>query len=389
MILFFSHNLNYEGAPKLLFTIVKGVCKKFPSAVLSPFSGDLQKYYEEIGVPVFLFPTGNNCHPADQKFPEFISSLEKIIRENKIRPDLFVYNTADMVGIVELGKRFRKPTIGIIHESADPYFYFFRFEGNPLPYLDLLGSSDCVVFVSEETRQVYQPFISQSRVRVIPNGIDPKELSLGGPSRVEIRQELGLKNNEILIVQLGTVCHRKGAIYLARAALEMWKQFPGLKMKLFFVGDRRENPDEMFCSDAIRNIARKAGREEQIRLIKITDDVTPYLKAADIFALASLNESFPLATLEAMAFGLPVVASSIFGLKEQIHDGQNGILVPPANSHKLAQGLLRLVRNPRLRKRLGQAGLWTVQNRYHRKGMISKYSRLFSAYVNQARKNVR
>jgi glycosyltransferase involved in cell wall biosynthesis len=102
--------------------------------------------------------------------------------------------------------------------------------------------------------------------------------------------------------------------------------------------------------------ARRSAVEDRVRLLGPRDDVPALLAACDVFVLPSLFEGAPLAILEAMAAGRPVVASRIGGVDELLLDGVTGLLVPPADPAALAGAILRLIATPALRVRLADAG---------------------------------
>jgi glycosyltransferase involved in cell wall biosynthesis len=99
-----------------------------------------------------------------------------------------------------------------------------------------------------------------------------------------------------------------------------------------------------------------AGLGDRLRLLGYRRDVPALLAAADIFVLPSHFEGLPMSVIEAMLTGLPVVATRIRGPREQIREGETGLLVPPFAVPPLAAALDRLTRDPGLRARMGRAG---------------------------------
>jgi glycosyltransferase involved in cell wall biosynthesis len=107
------------------------------------------------------------------------------------------------------------------------------------------------------------------------------------------------------------------------------------------------------------------------------ENVHEYLQASDIFVLPSEEDAFPLALVEAMACGLPVVSTPVGGIREIISDRQNGLLVEARDFQQLYQAISGLVRDPALSASLGTAALETVQERYSAAIIIKKYCELF------------
>jgi glycosyltransferase involved in cell wall biosynthesis len=110
------------------------------------------------------------------------------------------------------------------------------------------------------------------------------------------------------------------------------------------------------------------------------DDVAEQLARADVFVLSSRSEGLPMAILEAMAAGLPVVATAVGGIPELVADGETGLLVPPGDADALAEALRRLVADPELRRRLGDAARTRVEERFSlaatRRAHVELYDRL-------------
>ena len=246
----------------------------------------------------------------------------------------------------------------------------------------LIGDAEASIFVSDSTKRLYSPFLP-SASHVIPNGIDLELLDEEARSiqREQAQRLIGFNPHEIVVLQVGTVCHRKGQIFTMHAANKIWQDRPDIDLRFVFVGSRRGNPDEQYVSDTILAMAAKAGKPDKVVLVEETDQVVQYLKAADIFVFPSLNESFPLATLEAMAFRLPVIASPVFGLLDQIDDGVNGFLTPPNDTEKFADRIIALAQDSSLRRRMGESGRRLVENQYQLPRMIESYDKILKRHL--------
>jgi glycosyltransferase involved in cell wall biosynthesis len=107
---------------------------------------------------------------------------------------------------------------------------------------------------------------------------------------------------------------------------------------------------------AVADAVHRAGLDGVVELVGDRDDVPALLAAGDLFVLASRSEGFPMSVLEAMAAGLPVVASAVGGVCEAVVDGETGLLVPPGDAGALAGAIERLLADGRLRREMGSAG---------------------------------
>ena len=123
--------------------------------------------------------------------------------------------------------------------------------------------------------------------------------------------------------------------------------------------------------------AERLGISKWVRFLGMRSDVPDLLQMADVFALPSLWEGLPIALLEAMGAGLPVIATRVEGVEEMIVDGENGLLAQPADTKSLKTGLLRMLAQPDLRVNLGTAGRATVESSFSLDQMGIRYEDLF------------
>ena len=142
------------------------------------------------------------------------------------------------------------------------------------------------------------------------------------------------------------------------------------------VGDGPDRPE-------LASEARRLGLESVVQLAGERNDVPELLAASDIFVLSSRSEGLPLSILEAMAAGLPVVATTVGGVPELVLEGETGLLVPPGDPQALAGAIERLLDDSTLRGRLGAAGRIRVEERFDlvstRQAHLDLYSTLLAA----------
>jgi starch synthase len=193
----------------------------------------------------------------------------------------------------------------------------------------------------------------------VPNPLDLEEWRPG--DRAEARRELHLPGDAFLVVSHGRIdIRRKGLDVLVRAWSRLRAQHP--RARLVLIGSGQD-------ADAFRALL---GREQPSGLTWIDDYVTDralvrrWLSAADAYVTASRVEGMPVAPLEAMAMGLPVVATDAHGLPDIFRDGREsgGVLVPRDDPGALAAALSELYHDEVLRARLGAAGRRAAEDRY-------------------------
>jgi glycosyltransferase involved in cell wall biosynthesis len=177
---------------------------------------------------------------------------------------------------------------------------------------------------------------------VIPNGVDLHRFDRL-PAKQEVRRTLGLPNDELLV---GTVTRlnpvkRLDVLLRAVAALE--------GVHTVIVGDGPERRQ-------LEAMADQLGLADRVHLVGHQQDVRPWLAALGVFVLSSDWEGMSNALLEAMAAGLPIVATAVGGVPEVVVDDATGLLVPPGDPNALAEAITRLLRDPDLRRTMGQAG---------------------------------
>jgi glycosyltransferase involved in cell wall biosynthesis len=137
--------------------------------------------------------------------------------------------------------------------------------------------------------------------------------------------------------------------------------------------------------EALARQIERLGLQGRVRLLGHCEQAAPFLAALDVLALPSFHEGFPNAVLEAMAAGLPVVASAVGGVPEQVLDGQTGLLVPPGDDAALARALARLFSDPPWAARLGCAGRDRVARQFTLQAMASRTEALYASLLAEKR----
>jgi glycosyltransferase involved in cell wall biosynthesis len=207
------------------------------------------------------------------------------------------------------------------------------------------------VAVADSVRQVY----SLPQPVSIPNGIDTDRF-WRPESRDSWRLRNGFRDEDLLIVSVGRLERQKNPAALVRAM----KCIPEAHLLLVGQGSLRADLEG----------------HKQVHLLGVRDDVPEILAASDIFALASDWEGLPLAVIEAMAAGLPVVATSVGCVPEAIQHGTTGLLVPPGSDRELVAGIRRLTENSMLRRQMGAAARKCAHS-FSLDAMVAAYEDLF------------
>jgi glycosyltransferase involved in cell wall biosynthesis len=232
----------------------------------------------------------------------------------------------------------------------------------------LLEQRDRVVGVGQAVRQalIRNEGIPAGRVGVIYNGIDLAAFANGSHPRT-VRQELGIGDDELLIIQVARLDYLKDHATAVRTLERVlrWRQ-----ARLVLIG---EGPEQGMIQELVAQHRLGA----YVRLLGLRTDVPRLLAAADLFLLTSRSEGIPLAVIEAMAAGLPVVATQVGGVGEVVEDGRSGLLAPSGDHAALAEQVLRIANDPVLSRRLGQCGRERAWALFSESQMHDRYLQLY------------
>lgn len=207
--------------------------------------------------------------------------------------------------------------------------------------------------------------LPSTRVLTIPNGVCHVR-----PERVTLRDELRLRDADRLLVSVGNLYPVKGHLHLIDALALLVVEHPTLHLAISGRGELR---------DALLTRASEHHLERRVHLLGFRSDITAILAAADIFVLPSLSEGLPLALLEAMFAGCPIVASDVGEVRAALAQGAAGVVVQPGNPSALAAALDRLLRNPHEARRLGDRAAAQARAEYDLSRMVDQYVRLYEA----------
>ena len=221
------------------------------------------------------------------------------------------------------------------------------------------GVSDWLV---EETRQELGAHL---QVETIPNAVDTDSFS-PDRARAELRSRFA-PQGELLLAHVSNFRPVKRTGDVLRIFAKAAKDLPA---SLLMIGD---GPDRA----AAETLARELGIWERVHWLGIIDDTAPLLASSDLFLLPSENESFGLAALEAMACGLPVIATASGGMPEVIVDGETGYLAPVGDIDALAEGTRRLLEDVPRRSLFAATGRQRVEERFRWDPVISQYEKLY------------
>jgi glycosyltransferase involved in cell wall biosynthesis len=233
---------------------------------------------------------------------------------------------------------------------------------------------DAVVAISDGVREaLIASGVTPARIAVVPSGVDVARFATTTGDRHAARARFALPGDAWVLAVVGALEKRKGHDVLLDALATL--RLPRLRVLIAGTGSRAA-----FLGERTRML----GLAEQVRFLGACEDVAPVLAAADAFAMPSHREGLGVAALEAMAAGLPVVATRVGGLPDAVLDGETGLLVPPGDAAALAAAIARLARDPDAARALGGTGAARVRARFTvaamAEGTLAVYRRLAAAH---------
>lgn len=234
----------------------------------------------------------------------------------------------------------------------------------------MLRDVDVFIAISDEIREgLIRDGVPPGRIARISNFIDPGIFRPPGAGEKErLKAELGYAG-KTLVLCAGRLVPRKGVEFLLDAWKEIAPAFPEARLLILGDGPLREALEDRSSRLGVGDTARFGGR---------VDNVPELLRAADLFALPSLQEGMSNSLLEAMAAGLPIVATRIGGVVDVVRDGKNALLVEPGDKDGLARGLRAIISDSDLRKTLANSALETIGEHFGLESRVRAYKQLYS-----------
>jgi glycosyltransferase involved in cell wall biosynthesis len=237
--------------------------------------------------------------------------------------------------------------------------------------------TDRVVAVSDDVARSRRSRerVPSAKLTTIPNGIDPARFDPRtdvGPTRAALRLPDGIP----VIGILGRLHPAKGHPVLFEAVRRLLAH--GRRVAVLVVGEGE-------LREELEALARRLGLDGSVRFLGRRADIPAILNLLDVVVMPSRWEGLPIALLEAMAAGRPVVAAAVGGIPEVIVDGETGVLVPPGDPERLCAAVARLLDGPGEARRLGEAARACALARYDVVTMARSYEAVYEAVLAQRR----
>lgn len=367
-ILYVIPHLAKAGTEKHLLILASGLSRKnFDITVCCLFEkGDMFEGYD---LSIVKFICLNRKHVYDLRI---IFDLIRLIRKEKydiVHSYLFGFHYLATIPAKTTGVRM---VISSRRELATWKKRHHRF-------LENLGNlfTDKVITCSEAARDfsLKNENLSEDKITTIYNGINLNKFYPIEKNK-EILNDFGLTAQDKIIGMVANFSAVKDHQALLKAVNEIKKRYSSIKCILAGGGSLRVSIAAEVDHLGLKNNVIFTGRR---------DDVERILSVMDVFVLSSLSEGMPNAALEAMACGLPVVATNVGGIPEVVEDGKSGMLVEPKDSMAIANTIIKLLEDEALRRNMGEYGREVVKRKFSLERMVKDYE-VF--YKNAVKENV-
>jgi glycosyltransferase involved in cell wall biosynthesis len=374
------YNLYVGGAEVLLLHLIKGLGVEEYDHYVYYFGSDgpIRDKIEAFGVPVYK---GKDRASIKQpiRFGTTLFFLMKdllhLVRSRRIQIIQSHLGPANQLAVA-VGKLSRTPVFPTVH--------------TPMAFLDkrnrrdlrvhcnkgvnqyVYRSADRVLVVSQEIKETIQQHFSlkESKILFLKNGIVFEDDLL---EPIDLGKEFSVSGSMFKLIAVGRLVSLKKFDMLIRAVKEVVNR--GLDDLVVLIAGEGEERTRL------EQLIQDFGLGDRVRLLGLRHDVMALMKASDIFVMPSRYEGVSLAMIEAMACGLPIIASDARGLKDCITDEQNGLLFPVDDYKALAERIQRLANDKKLRLRLSLGARSSFETEYDMRKNAKPLDMLFRKYA--------
>jgi glycosyltransferase involved in cell wall biosynthesis len=363
-VLFVIDGAEFGGGERVFLQLASGLKDRYRLFVATSTNGLFAWELHRLGIEVF------SVDMSRQFTLKPIRQIRSIIRNNEIdflhsqgaRADFFARFAGRIANAPHILCTVAMPVEG---------FEVGRLRKTMYRFMDRLSERyvEKFIVVSESLRKalIEGRGISSQRVARIYNGI---ELDKFRPDLKQsmLKENWGIAQESPLIGALGRMVWQKGFTYLIEAIPDILQSLPSVRFVIAGDGPLKKE---------LESLSEDLNVKEQVIFPGYIGQIEQFLSNIDILVVPSVLEGFPMVTLEAMAMGIPIVATQINGVTEQISHGQEGILVPPRNPRELAGAVLQLIKDEELGARLGLAARKKIESCFSVERMVRETEQLY------------
>jgi len=258
-------------------------------------------------------------------------------------------------------------------------------ENNAIVFSGLKGKIKKKFFDGIDDIVVNSPALYQEMVKVFPysvrliiNGVKDDVFLPDGEKRLEERCKNQVLNGEVVFTFLGSICRRKGVDVLLDAFLELYKVNPHWKLWLIGPYDQKENQNLDHGDSDLIDHARQCKGVVLWGRINDREKLSGLLNASDIFVFPTRREGMPMAPLQAMSVGIPIIISKIHGVTDLANiEGETGFYIQPGDKEGLKTAMLKLAEDPALRETMGRKARQRIVDQFSWRKHVDRWEQLY------------
>lgn len=347
-ILFAINDLSFGGGQKTVVREANLLSERGYTVYVMTLLGTEQAGFSEL----LKLPSERVIKLGFKGFSDFgeFRKLARILKE--IKPAVIFSNLFFTNAIIRMAKLF-VPSIRIcVREGNLPVekSWKVRFIDRMLSFV-----TETVIVNAAALKNEFQKIgIAEGKIRVLYNGIDPEFFSIRRDETGMLRNALGIDPKTFLFSTVGSLTKKKGHEHLLRAFSALRVKNPDADISLLFAGG---GP----LQSSLESLAQNLGIRERVYFAEPRRDTTTFLEITDAAVSPSLWEGLPNALLESLAAGVPSIATAVGGVPEVITDGENGLLIPPADVSALENAMLKIWRDAEFRKKIAERARPSVE----------------------------
>ena len=232
-------------------------------------------------------------------------------------------------------------------------------------HLKTISRCSHLIAITEQVKRLYSKFFDEDKISVIPLGVDTELFRPANKNRAK---------EEFEILFTGSLYPLKGVEYLIKSMKYVVSEEEKVKLRIVGEGPEKER---------LRFLVDKLGLKNKVIFEGFVshDKIVKYYQNCDVFCFLTLGEPFGIAILEAMACGKPVIASNRGGPAEIVKDAETGFLVNPKDVRLVAERIIQLIKDTKLRKKMGEKARRTAVEKYSLEKISEKYYRLYCSLI--------
>lgn len=362
--------LDVGGAEVLVLNLLKKLDRTRYSPVVCSLEigGKLEKEFKDAGIPVYA---ANKREGIDFSLP---MKLAKIIIGSKAD----IVHTHNMAPWLYGGvaSKILSSKILIHTEHANLYNHQRRLI---LAEYWLAKITDKIIADAKKVADFLsdKENINRNKIQIVFNGVDIDKYDCRYSNAVSKRHELSIADDEVIIGIVARLSMVKDHKNLLDAFSIILNAISNAKLLVIGDGELRED---------LVAYTRMKGIQERVLFLGNRRDIPELLRLMNVFVLCSISEGLPITLLEAMAAGLPVVATDVGGNREVVIDRKSGFLVPPKDPQRLAEAIATILKDKKMARRFGENGIIRCKELFSLDGMVKKYSELYESVLKKQKK---